>query len=315
VVTNLAHYLRLYHDHRGQLRHPVIAAAVLGCTLVAAGCGPSSSSSAAGSSSPAATGSSRAAATGSSSPAAAPQTPGQELLAATAATADLRSAATTFTESVGSAQEVISASAQEQFKPTLRLSENVNLSIAGSSQVVGVVIDRQDVWLKVAALKQETGRTWAKIPFSTLNKSSSPTAAIYKSLESLNPAQETEFLVGAKDVRVVGTQTVEGVPVTEYSGEVLPALAMTRLTPALRKALGPGLKQITGNLKFRVWVDGNGYIRKSVDTGTAAGKPYMTTVELSSVNKPVHITLPPASQTVTVPASALGSQSAGAGAS
>jgi hypothetical protein len=312
-VTNLAHYLRLYHDHRGQLRRPVIAAAVVGCTLVAAGCGPSTTSGAAGTSAPA--GSSSPAATGSSSPATAPQTPGQELLAATAATAELRSAVATLTESFGSAQEVISATVQEQFKPTLLLSENVNLSIAGSSQVVGVVIDRQDVWLKVAALKQETGKTWAEIPFSTLNKSSSPTAAIYKSLEGLNPTQETEFLVGAKDVRVVGTQTVEGVPTTEYSGEVVPALAMTRLTPALRKALGPGLKQITGDLTFRVWVDGNGYIRKTVDTGTAAGKSYMTTVEISSVNKPLHITLPPAGQTVTLPSSALGSGSAGAGAS
>jgi hypothetical protein len=295
-VTKFALYLRLYQDHRRRLRRPAIAAAVVGCTLMAAGCGPSSSSGAAGTSG----------AAGKSSPAATSQTPDQAIIAAADHTATITSAAATLTENVGSGQEVISGSFVEVLKPSVRVGMNLNVSASGSSEAVGAIVSDQAIWVKIAALKQETGKAWVKIPFSALNKSASSSAAVFKSLQSLNPAQQTATLTAARNVRKVGTQTVAGVPTTEYAGSIVPAEAEAKLTPALRKELAPQLKEISGNVQFSVWIDGSGYVRKEVTRESAAGKQISTTVVFTALNKPVHIAVPPASQTAVLPSSALG---------
>jgi hypothetical protein len=127
-------------------------------------------------------------------------------------------------------------------------------------------------------------------------------AQLVHSLQSNNFANQTQLLAAAKNVRVVGKQTVEGVPTTEFAGSVYAAEALKALSPAFRKALAPAL-QVLGNrtMTFHVWVDGQHHARKVTEVVTINGETINTTVNITAINQPVQITPPPASQTFTPP--------------
>jgi len=111
-------------------------------------------------------------------------------------------------------------------------------------------------------------------------------------------------------VRNLGTHVVDGAATTEYSGLVVPSAGLAALPPDLRKELAPSLKTISGTIRFSVWIDAQDHIRKQVLEETANGEPITTTVVLSAINQPVHVTVPPASQVATIPRSALRAASA-----
>jgi hypothetical protein len=100
----------------------------------------------------------------------------------------------------------------------------------------------------------------------------------------------------------VGKQTVDGVPTTEYAGSFHAAAALKALSPTYRKALAPALK-LLGNtpISFHIWIDGQHYTRKATEVETVNGETIITTVVVKAINQPVHITIPPDSQTVTPP--------------
>ena len=50
------------------------------------------------------------------------------------------------------------------------------------------------------------------------SKSGVSFGSLLQNLESSNPLDQTKLFTASKDVRVVGTQTIDGVPTTEYAG-------------------------------------------------------------------------------------------------
>ena len=80
------------------------------------------------------------------------------------------------------------------------------------------------------------------------------------------------------------------------------AQALKTLPASFRKAMGPEL-QVLGNgiISFHVWIDGQHHTRKITDVETVNGETINSTVLITAINQPVHITIPPASQTATPP--------------
>jgi glycyl-tRNA synthetase alpha subunit len=56
---------------------------------------------------------------------------------------------------------------------------------------------------------------------------------------------------------------------------------------------------------FNVWIDGQHLTRKIVVTETGSVETAKVTMQVTSINQPVSVTLPPASQVAAIPASAL----------
>jgi hypothetical protein len=103
-------------------------------------------------------------------------------------------------------------------------------------------------------------------------------------------------------VHVVGTQTIDGVATTEYAGSVRAAQALKALPASFRKAMAPELLVLgNGTISFHVWIDGQHHTRKITDVETVNGETINTTVNITAINQPVQIALPPAGQTVTPP--------------
>jgi hypothetical protein len=56
---------------------------------------------------------------------------------------------------------------------------------------------------------------------------------------------------------------------------------------------------------FKIWLDNQQQVRKLITSDRGSQEQATSTIQVTSINQPVSVALPPASQTATVPASAL----------
>lgn len=206
----------------------------------------------------------------------------------------------------------IAATVSEQRQPSLLASENFTTFSAGGQNLapMGAVITGKDFYLKMQLITQalHTSKPWVELPVSAISaKSGINFGSLLNETESSSPLTPVKLLAGASNVKKVGTSTIGGVPVTEYSGTTSIAAGLRKLPASTRAGLQQALS--TAGIKtasFKVWLDGGNQARKVIVTenGTAVSETVTGTV--TSVNQPVTVTPPPASQTTVIPASALG---------
>ena len=270
----------------------IVAAAVAGCAAVGSGA--------------------------SGSATAAPTTP-QDAVRLAAKTTDgassftgtMRLSATAKAGAPSSANISMTASMAEQLRPSV-LAQVGSISSGTQTLPGGMseVLTPSNLYLKYPALTQElgTGKPWLAVPVSALSKSSRvDISQLFSQATSTSPLNESQMLADASNVRKVGTETLNGVPVTEYSGTVsldkgLQYLSGSFKTSMQQEIAAAGLTSAT----FTVWVDGQQVMRKAVITENGTVLTEVITVTISTLNQPVNIQVPAADQTTPLPSGALG---------
>jgi hypothetical protein len=208
----------------------------------------------------------------------------------------------------------LTASMAERLRPSLLAEVQIGtLSVAGQSLPgrLSEIITPGSLYLKWSVLTQElhASKPWLAIPVSALSQSSGVNLSqLFSQATSTSPLNESQLLTGATGVRKVGTGTLDGVPVTEYTGTVSLGKGMQYLSGSAKAAMQ---KQITAagltTATFTVWVDGQRVMRKAVITERGTALTEVVTVAISSINQPVNIQVPAGDQTTALPAGALGS--------
>jgi hypothetical protein len=192
----------------------------------------------------------------------------------------------------------VSGTLQMAIRPNVLLGMNLNASVSGQSTGITVILSGTNLYLQFPGISSLTnGTPWAEIPLSALSGGAS--SAISQSLQQLqnsNPLAQTQILAASHDVHQVGTQVINGVPTTEYAGTVSPSAALSSLSPSLNQQLAPELNQISGDISFNNWLDSQHLVRKVTENETVAGQAVSVSMTITSVNKPVTVTVPPASQ-------------------
>ena len=114
------------------------------------------------------------------------------------------------------------------------------------------------------------------------------------------------MLAAAKDVRAVGTQTIDGVSTTHYTGTYSLSAGLAKLPASQRAVAQKGLQTLgVKTVRFNVWIDGQHQTRKIIVAEAGSVENMTMTMQVTGINQPVRVTLPPASQVATIPASAL----------
>ncbi len=211
--------------------------------------------------------------------------------------------------SLGSAGALdLSGTIAEQMHPSLvARADYSSYSAAGQSFPGGMseIITAKSLYLKMSMLSQalHTTKPWLVIPFSALSKASGMNiSALFSQLRTNNPLDQSQLFAGARNVRKAGTGVVGGVPVTEYTGSVSIATALTRLPADLRTSFGQAIQKAgVGSVRFTEWVDAQNKVRKTVVTETGSALTETITTTITSVNKPVSIQIPASSQTQALP--------------
>jgi hypothetical protein len=233
-----------------------------------------------------------------------PLTPHQALVAAAGSTRQVTSATETLSVKAGGLQsQVTTGTILVQLKPTLELSANLSISAVGKRTPVKEVLTSSAIYFSAPVLTGSSGKAWVKIPVSALKGTAGASfGQLFHSLQSNNFTNQTELLTVAKNTHIVGKQTVDGVSTTEYAGSFKASAGLKALPAGFRKALSTELQALgTSTIGFHVWIDGQKHVRRIVETESINGETVNTTVNITDINQPVHIAVPPASQISSLP--------------
>ena len=206
----------------------------------------------------------------------------------------------------------IDASFTEQLRPSLLGEVDVqSMKTAGTSLPGGMteILTSGTLYMKWPYVTQllHTTKPWVSLSLSAAGKGIGVNLSqIFSQASSSSPLAESQLLGGATSVRKVGTGTVDGVPVTEYTGKMSLDKGLTYLSASSRSQLqkefnAAGLTTAT----FTVWIDGKNTVRKAVikENGSTVSETVTTTI--TSIDQPVNIQTPAASQTTAFPTSDL----------
>ncbi len=173
------------------------------------------------------------------------------------------------------------------------------------------VVTQTVIYLRAAAVSRyyRTTKPWVELPPATY------LALSAKMPDSILDPPGTFFgdlmlgaglLTTSTDVRAVGPGSVNGVPVTEYEGTYSAASGLDYITAGFGSALSAQVsKQVTAmgltTVRFRTWLDPQHRPLKLVliEAGTDANLTVTQTIV--SINQPVNIQFPLASETYVVP--------------
>lgn len=204
----------------------------------------------------------------------------------------------------------LSGTMQERTQPTPLVVINYGqVSLQGQSVPGGIqeIINSNAIYLKMPSLSRAAGKPWIKVPLSDIAKATGINLSqLFQQTESSNPLVETQMLASSTNVQKVGTATIDGVQTTEYTGSYPVSAGLARLPASARAKIAPQLQAMgLTTQSFKVWLDNQQQVRKLITSDQGTKEQVSSTFQVTSINQPVTVTLPPAAQTATVPASAL----------
>jgi hypothetical protein len=191
-----------------------------------------------------------------------------------------------------------------QLKPTKIISASFNVTQAKSGTIqLDEILTGKAIYFKDPAFTKAAGKPWVETSISDASsKVGVSLGSLLQNLESSNPLDQARLFNASKNAHKVGTAVIDGVPTTEYAGTYEPAVALAELSPQFRKQIGPTLKSIGSNaVQFEVWLDAHHIVRQAEDTDNVRGQVVTTELDVTSVNKPVKVALPPASEVAPLP--------------
>lgn len=156
------------------------------------------------------------------------------------------------------------------------------------------------------AAKEMDGKSWVKFDMAALGMDKELNGGeLGGGRADQNPAQESTFLSGSKNVRKVGTETVDGVRTTHYKGTLTLAdlraslKGKDRATRELReKSIDQYEKMGADTITMDMWADGASHTKQFRMRSDATDGPLDMTITFLDFNKPVTVTAPPARDTV-----------------
>ena len=278
----------------GGFWRPAVIGLAVAALLFLAACGSVHGQPASGSTTSASTAS---ASTGSASPP--PASPGsarQAVLAAAIRAPRITSAITTLqvrTDTGVGPTGVETGTIRYRTKPTLIISEDLHTHGSGPMTETKTILTRGRVYSNELSRTAGGGEIWLDLPPRTFQFQ-------LQDLQDENFTGQAQLFAADPDPHMVGTQTIGGVPTTEYAGsfrasDALRVLAARALPASLRKILGSRLAGMEDSVvSFREWLDGQHNVRRAVETETG-GLVTVTTINVTAIDQPIRIALPPAS--------------------
>ncbi len=146
----------------------------------------------------------------------------------------LNSASSTLAVKVtGPVTETTTGSMQLQLKPSTLMSAALTVTTGGKTIGVDEVLGSTAVYVKVPGVSELTGKPWLEISFAELSgKLGASVEQLLQNMQNGDPLNQTQLFAAAKDVRAAGTQTIDGVQTTRYTGSYPASSARAALPPA-----------------------------------------------------------------------------------
>lgn len=196
----------------------------------------------------------------------------------------------------------VKADAKMRLKPDVAMSMKITALDQGADGTAEIRLVDKAMFIGggAAAAAEMDGKSWIKFDLSALGAGAGESLGAAGQADK-NPAQESTFLTGSKDVKEVGTETVDGVKTTHYAGTVtLDEFrdSLKKETKATRETREKSLEQYEklGIEKFTMdlWVGEDELTKQFRMRGAADKGPLDMTITFDDFNKPVSIAAPAA---------------------
>ncbi|GAA2511435.1 DUF1396 domain-containing protein [Streptomyces longisporus] len=165
--------------------------------------------------------------------------------------------------------------------------------------------------------KEMDGKSWIKFDMSALGGGKGLNAdQLGAGQANQNPAANSTFLTGSKNVKKVGIETVDGVKTTHYEGKVTVEdlrASFKDKDKTVREQREKSLEQFekmgVDSFTMDAWIDGDDHTKQFRMRGEADKGPLDLTITFLDINKPVQVTAPPAKDTADLAEMMKGAQS------
>ncbi|MFC8140352.1 DUF1396 domain-containing protein [Streptomyces paradoxus] len=199
----------------------------------------------------------------------------------------------------------VEGEASMRLKPTIAMSMKMKAPDQGGGETVEIRLVDKAMYLGGGAemAKEMDGKRWLKFDLSGSDAAKDLDKMGSTSQAEQNPAAESTFLTGAKDVKKVGSEKVDGVETTHYTGTVTLADLRASLKDSkaeTREQREKSIKQYeklgVDKLTMDMWVDGEDHTKQFRMKGQADKGPMDMTITFLDYNKPVTVKVPPANE-------------------
>jgi hypothetical protein len=197
----------------------------------------------------------------------------------------------------------IKAEASMRVKPDVAMSMKMTVLDRGTDGSAEIRLVDKAMYIGGSAemAKEMDGKSWMKFDLAELGADQELNGLGAASQAEQNPATESTFLTGAKDVKKVGTEKIDGVETTRYSGTVTLDDLRASLKEKDAKAAERGEKSIkqyekmgVEKLTMDMWIDGEDRTKQFRMRGDATKGPLDMTIKFLDFNQPVTAEAPPA---------------------
>lgn len=197
----------------------------------------------------------------------------------------------------------VKGEASMRLKPTIAMSMKMTAPEQGATEAMEIRLVDKAMYIGGGAemAKEMDGKTWMKFDLSGSQAGKELDQLGSANQAEQNPAAESTFLTGAKDVKKVGSEKVEGVDTTHYTGTVTLKDLRASLKDGkadTREQREKSIKQYeklgVDKLTMDMWVDGDDHTKQFRMKGEADKGPLDMTITFLDYNKPVNVTAPPA---------------------
>lgn len=232
-------------------------------------------------------------------------TPAAAVAKAAKTTEDITSFRYTMTGEVPE-QGKIEIEASMRAKPDVAMSMQITAPGEGAQEKVEIRLVDKAMYIGGGAemAKEMDGKSWMKFDMAALGADAESNELGAPRQAEQDPATESTFLAGAKDVKKVGTEKIDGVETTRYSGTITLDDLRDSLKKKDAKAAEAGEKSLkkyekmgAESLTMDIWVDGEDHTKQFRMRGETPQGPLDMTTKFLDVNKPVTIEAPPAEET------------------
>lgn len=149
----------------------------------------------------------------------------------------------------------------------IKTSMKMTMAVQGQNVEMDAIMLGTVMYMKMPMLP--TGGKWMKLDLAELSANGGVDLEALTQLQQSDPKQALAYLEGAgDDVEKTGTDTVRGVETTKYSVTLdLSKAASAQKDERVRDAIESAVKQMgTAKIPTTVWIDGEGRLRKMVQT-------------------------------------------------
>lgn len=191
-----------------------------------------------------------------------------------------------------------------QSKPQLAVDLTLDAVGFGEQSLPGgarAVLQGDVLYVKVDALNKMVGATkpWIKVPLSEAGAPGEVQKYLAQ-VQQFDLAAVTKMVTASQDVKQVGTESVNGVDTTHYSGTFPVDVAVQQLPADQQEQAKSNLAELK-DIKFDIWVDAQGLPAKLQLNGAKEGSTLNVTLFFKGYNEPVNIETPPADQVGEMP--------------